>query len=135
MLGVYENDEILEMIESDLKVSEILPKIIQDLLSKYDFEELIYVHGPGSYMGIKISYISFQTLAIVKSIPLKAINAFELNNNTPIAANKYLCFVKKENGKVVLEKTQAGNFFMPQNLKNLNLSKENTPFYVLDVVN
>ncbi|EAI4441104.1 tRNA threonylcarbamoyladenosine biosynthesis protein TsaB [Campylobacter lari] len=135
MLGIYENDLLLNTIESDLKVSEVLPKILQELLSQYEFEKLIYVHGPGSYMGIKISYVSFETLAIVKNIPLKAISAFELNNNTPISANKHLCFVKKDNGEIILEKTQAGSFFMPQSLKGLNLSKENTPFYVLDAIN
>ncbi|MCV3443561.1 MULTISPECIES: tRNA threonylcarbamoyladenosine biosynthesis protein TsaB [unclassified Campylobacter] len=135
MLGIYENDLLLNTIESDLKVSEVLPKILQELLSQYEFEKLIYVHGPGSYMGIKISYVSFETLAIVKNIPLKAIGAFELNNNTPIPANKHLCFVKKDNGEIILEKTQAGSFFMPQSLKGLNLSKENTPFYVLDAIN
>ncbi|EAJ0348305.1 tRNA threonylcarbamoyladenosine biosynthesis protein TsaB [Campylobacter lari] len=135
MLGIYENDLLLNTIESDLKVSEVLPKILQELLSQYEFEKLIYVHGPGSYMGIKISYVSFETLAIVKNIPLKAISAFELNNNTPIPANKHLCFVKKDNGEIILEKTQAGSFFMPQSLKGLNLSKENTPFYVLDAIN
>lgn len=135
MLGIYENDVLLNTIESDLKVSEVLPKILQDLLSQYEFEKLIYVHGPGSYMGIKISYVSFKTLAIVKNIPLKAISAFELNNNAPIAANKHLCFVKKEDDEIILEKTQAGSFFMPQSLKGLNFSKENTPFYVLDAIN
>lgn len=135
MLGIYENDLLLNTIESDLKVSEVLPKILQELLSQYEFEKLIYVHGPGSYMGIKISYVSFETLAIVKNIPLKAISAFELNNNTPIPANKHLCFVKKDNGEIILEKTQAGSFFMPQSLKGLNLNKENTPFYVLDAIN
>ncbi|EAK3364827.1 tRNA threonylcarbamoyladenosine biosynthesis protein TsaB [Campylobacter lari] len=135
MLGIYENDVLIKTIENDLKVSEVLPKILQDLLLQYEFEKLIYVHGPGSYMGIKISYVSFKTLAIVKNIPLKAISAFELNNNAPIAANKHLCFVKKDDDEVVLEKTQAGSFFMPQSLKGLNFSKENTPFYVLDAIN
>ncbi|MCV3551109.1 tRNA threonylcarbamoyladenosine biosynthesis protein TsaB [Campylobacter sp. CNRCH_2013_0855] len=135
MLGIYENDVLIKTIKDDLKVSEVLPKILQDLLSQYEFEKLIYVHGPGSYMGIKISYVSFKTLAIVKNIPLKAISAFELNNNAPIAANKHLCFVKKDDDEVVLEKTQAGSFFMPQSLKDLNFSKENTPFYVLDAIN
>ncbi|AJC90123.1 N6-L-threonylcarbamoyladenine synthase, TsaB subunit [Campylobacter subantarcticus LMG 24374] len=135
MLGIYENDVLIKTIESDLKVSEVLPKILQDLLLQYELEKLIYAHGPGSYMGIKISYISFKTLAIIKSIPLKAISAFELNNNTPIAANKHLCFVKKDDDEIILKKTQAGIFFMPQSLKGLNFSKENTPFYILDAIN
>ncbi|MCV3527211.1 tRNA threonylcarbamoyladenosine biosynthesis protein TsaB [Campylobacter lari] len=135
MLGIYENDVLIKTIESDLKVSEVLPKILQDLLLQYELEKLIYAHGPGSYMGIKISYVSFKTLAIVKNIPLKAISAFELNNNTPIAANKHLCFVKKDDDEIVLEKTQAGSFFMPQSLKGLKFSQENIPFYVLDAIN
>ncbi|MCR6571020.1 tRNA threonylcarbamoyladenosine biosynthesis protein TsaB [Campylobacter insulaenigrae] len=135
MLGVYEKGVLIEMIDSHLKISEILPQILQDLLRKYEFEKLIYANGPGSYMGIKISYISLQTLAMVKNIPLLAINAFELNGNQPIPANKHFCFVKDKDEKIILQKTQSGNFFMPKTLQNLNFSNDNTPLYVLEAVN
>ncbi|WP_291949849.1 tRNA threonylcarbamoyladenosine biosynthesis protein TsaB [Campylobacter sp.] len=135
MLGIYEKDMLLETINSHLKISEILPQILQNLLTKYEFEKLIYANGPGSYMGIKISYISLQTLAIVKNIPLLAISAFELNDNQPIPANKQFCFVKDKNQQITLEKIQGGDFFMPKTLKNLNFSDDNTPFYVLEAVN
>ncbi len=41
-------------------------KILDELLKEYDFTSLIYANGPGSYMGIKISYVGLSTLSIVK---------------------------------------------------------------------
>ncbi|WP_411265929.1 glycoprotease, partial [Campylobacter coli] len=90
-------------------------KILKILLKEFSFDELIYANGPGSYMGIKISYVSLRTLSIVKNIPLFAISAFELNNNQPIAAHKNMCFVKKED-EIILEENTAGEFFLPPNL-------------------
>lgn len=133
MLGIYQNDELVKDLTSDEKASEFIPKILKNLLKKYDFNELIYANGPGSYMGIKISYVSLSTLSIVKSIPLFAVNAFEFNDYKPICANKNLCFVYKE-GKIILEKNSPLPFFLPKNLKKLNRNNDNLPFYFLDVL-
>ncbi|EAK2187722.1 tRNA threonylcarbamoyladenosine biosynthesis protein TsaB [Campylobacter coli] len=133
MIGIYQDDKLVKSIESEEKVSEFVPKILKILLKEFSFDELIYANGPGSYMGIKISYVSLRTLSIVKNIPLFAISAFELNNNQPIAAHKNMCFVKKED-EIILEENTAGEFFLPPNLSKLNKKDDNLPFYFLSAI-
>ncbi|ECZ2995943.1 tRNA threonylcarbamoyladenosine biosynthesis protein TsaB [Campylobacter coli] len=133
MIGIYQDDKLIKTYKSEEKASEFLPKILDELLKEYDFTSLIYANGPGSYMGIKISYVSLRTLSIVKNIPLFAISAFELNNNQPIAAHKNMCFVKKED-EIILEENTAGEFFLPPNLSKLNKKDDNLPFYFLSAI-
>lgn len=133
MLGIYQNNELIKSLISDEKASEFIPKALQNLLKDFNFDELIYANGPGSYMGIKISYVSLKTLSIVKNIPLFALSAFELNHYSPIIANKELCFVYKDE-KIVLEKNTAGEFFLPLNLSKLNKKNDNLPFYFLNAI-
>lgn len=131
MIGIYQDDKLVKSIESEEKASEFVPKILKILLKEFSFDELIYANGPGSYMGIKISYVSLRTLSIVKNIPLFAISAFELNNNQPIAAHKNMCFVKKKMRsswrKIQLES-------LPPNLSKLNKKDDNLPFYFLSAI-
>jgi len=133
MLGIYEDDLLIKSYESEQKASEFVPKILKNLLKDYEFDALIYANGPGSYMGIKVSYVSLMTLSIVKNIPLFAVSAFELNNFQPISANRNFCFVYKD-GEIVLEKNTPASFFLPQNLKKLKLNNDNLPFYFLDAI-
>lgn len=133
MLGIYEDDALIKTYTSDKKASEFLIIILDELMREFEFEKLIYANGPGSYMGIKISFLTLKTLSIVKDIPLFAISAFELNNFSPIKANKNLCFVY-ENNEILLKETKEGKFFMPDNLQKLKLNDDNLPFYFLDVI-
>ena len=133
MLGIYKNNLLVKSITSYEKVSEFIPKILQELLQDFTFDELIYTNGPGSFMGIKISYVSLSTLSIVRNIPLFAISAFELNNNQPISAHKEMCFVKKGD-EIFLEKATSGEFVLPLNLSKLNKKNDNLPFYFLPVI-
>ena len=133
LVGLYENDTLQKRFESKEKASEFLPVILNEILAEFSLERLIYANGPGSYMGIKISFVSLKTLSIVLGVPLFAVSAFELNDYKPIRANNDLCFVY-ENGEIVLKKALAGEFFLPKSLAGLNLSKKNEPFYFLDAV-
>ncbi|MBZ7931813.1 MULTISPECIES: tRNA threonylcarbamoyladenosine biosynthesis protein TsaB [Campylobacter] len=133
MLGIYKNNLLVKSITSYEKASEFIPKILQELLQDFTFDELIYANGPGSFMGIKISYVSLSTLSIVRNIPLFAISAFELNNNQPISAHKEMCFVKKGD-EIFLEKATSGEFVLPLNLSKLNKKNDNLPFYFLPAI-
>ncbi|KGI56593.1 glycoprotease [Campylobacter sp. MIT 97-5078] len=133
MLGIYEDEVLIKSVQSDERASEAVPILLQALLKKFEFSRLIYANGPGSYMGIKISFLSLKTLSIVKDIPLLAVSAFELNDFKPIRANKKLCFVYKK-GEIILENTEAGEFFLPQSLQGLHLKKDNLPFYFLEAI-
>ncbi|ELM6613655.1 tRNA threonylcarbamoyladenosine biosynthesis protein TsaB [Campylobacter jejuni] len=133
MIGIYQDDKLIKTYKSEEKASEFLPKILDELLKEYDFTSLIYANGPGSYMGIKISYVSLSILSIVKNIPLFAVSAFELNGYKPISANKNFCFVYKE-GEIYLEQNIPAEFFLPKNLQELKLNNDNLPFYFLDAI-
>ncbi|TQR31285.1 glycoprotease [Campylobacter sp. MIT 99-7217] len=133
MLGVYKDELLFEKYQSDERASEFLPKILQNLLEKYSLEKLIYANGPGSFMGIKISFLCFQTLSIVKNIPMFAVSGFELNGFKPISANNQLCFVY-ENKQISLQKAAGAEFFLPDHLSCLNLSEDILPFYFIDAV-
>lgn len=133
MLGIYEDEILSKSFQSEERLSEFLPPLLSELLDEYEFEALIYANGPGSFMGIKISFLSLQTLSIVKNVPLFAVSAFELNDYQAIRANKNLCFVR-QNNQISLQKTQPGVFFLPKNLANLNLKEDNLPFYFLGAI-
>ncbi|MBM0636513.1 tRNA (adenosine(37)-N6)-threonylcarbamoyltransferase complex dimerization subunit type 1 TsaB [Campylobacter sp. VicNov18] len=133
MIGIYQDDKLVQSYTSEEKASEFLPKILDQLLRKYNFTSLIYANGPGSYMGIKISYVSLKTLSIVKNIPLFAVSAFELNGYKPISANKNFCFVYKDK-EIVLEQNIPAQFFLPKNLQDLKLNNDNLPFYFLNAI-
>lgn len=107
--------------------------LLDEILAEFSLTKLVYANGPGSYMGIKISFTSLKTLSIVKNLPLFAISAFELNGYAPIRANNALCFVY-EKGEISLQKASAGEFVLPANLSALNLQENNEPFYFLDAV-
>ena len=107
--------------------------LLDEILAEFECEKLIYANGPGSYMGIKISFLSLKTLSIVKNVPLFAVSAFELNDYAPIRANNALCFVY-EKGEISLQEAKAGEFFLPPNLSALKLQSDNAPFYFLDAV-
>ena len=132
-IGLYENDNLIKSIESSQKASEALPVLLDEILAEFRLTKLVYANGPGSYMGIKISYISLKTLSVVQNLPLFAVSAFELNGYAPIRANNALCFVY-EKGEISLQKAVAGKFVLPANLSALNLQENNEPFYFLDAV-
>lgn len=133
LIGLYEDNTLIKSYENEQKASEALPVLLEEILAKFELEKLIYANGPGSYMGIKISFLSLKTLSIVKNLPLFAVSAFELNDYAPIRANNHLCFVY-DKGKISLQKASAGEFFLPKCLKELNLQSDNAPFYFLDAV-
>ena len=134
IIGIYENGILKEKIIKEGKTSDILPLIFDELLKKYKINSIIYTKGPGSYMAIKLSYIFFKTLEIAKNIKLLAADAFEFNNNTPIKAIGNTYFVKKE-GIISIEKEKTqGEFFLPENLNEINFSKDVSPLYVLKPV-
>lgn len=133
MIGLYENDILIKSIKSEEKASEFLPVILSELEKDFKPQRLIYANGPGSFMGIKISFLALKTLSIAKDLPLFALSGFKLNDYKPILANKNLCFVY-EKGEISLKKGEPGDFHLPQSLANLEFETDNLPNYFLPVV-
>lgn len=136
LIGIYENNILIETIESHEKSSDVLPKIFELLLQKYTIKKLFYANGPGSFMAIKIAYIFLKSLSILKKIPLFATDAFFFNKNNPIKAIGKLYFVKisSEIKTQKLEQAPEATFTLPNLLHYSEFSKNATPLYMIGAV-
>jgi tRNA A37 threonylcarbamoyladenosine modification protein TsaB len=138
LIGIYEGNTLLEKLESNEKTSEILPSLIEDILQRYEINNLYYARGPGSFMAIKITYLFLKTLSITLEVPLLATDGFTFNQNSPIKAAGSLYFCK-ENGmittqKVDISKKKITPFALPVHLDKKFFTKENEPLYILPAV-
>lgn len=136
-VGIYnEAGEIIEEIVSDQVGSDALPHIFDDLLKRYTFGRFIYANGPGSFMGIKVTYLFLKTLSILKNIPLFAIDGFFFNENHPIKAVGKLYFVKTSHTISLspLELPLLKDFELPRSIDAKNFNIDNAPYYGIDAV-
>jgi len=136
MLGVYEDDTLIESISTELKTSEILLPFIMGMLEKYDISKIIYTRGPGSYMAIKLTYIMLKTIEITRGIDCFGCSGFTLNGNQPIKAMGNLYFIKEKETIMTKKYEQPVNapFALPQSIHDLILDEESTPEYILPAV-
>lgn len=84
-------------------------------------------------MAVKLSYIILKTFCIIKDIKFSAISGFDVNYSGVIKANKNMSFVL-ENEKIVIKKIQSSGFYLPKNLKNVNISDDILPNYVISPI-
>jgi len=136
LLGVYKDDRLIEKIETEEKTSEILLKKLTELSAKYNYSHLIYTNGPGSYMAIKLTYITLRSLEILKNITFDGCDAFDLNKQNPIKAVGKLYFIK-ENNTIITKKIDEAveqRFELPSMLSEVTILKNNKPMYILPAV-
>jgi tRNA A37 threonylcarbamoyladenosine modification protein TsaB len=136
LLGVYQNNILVETLKSDKKTSESLLPLVEDVLQRYELDRIIYTRGPGSYMAIKLTYIMLKTIELVQKIPLFGCSAFECNGDKPIKAIGNLYFIKEKETiitKKLQEKIEQA-FWLPKTLDELKLDKDATPDYSLPAV-
>ena len=135
-IGIYENKELIETIESEKKSSDVLPTLFRDIFKKYEVEKLFYANGPGSFMAIKVAYIFLKSMSILKKIPLFATDAFYFNENQPIKAIGKLYFVKisSEIKTQKLEKAPVVSLELPVVLDYSKFSTNTTPLYMIGAV-
>lgn len=140
-IGIYKDNVLIESISKEGKTSDILPLLFDEILDKYNVNEIYYVSGPGSYMAIKIAYIFLKTISIVNSIKFYSVSGFDFNNNSPIKAlgKKYFFRNKNklENDKITIEflnNTIIEDFKIPQNFKDVKYSEDTLPKYNLPAV-
>jgi len=136
MIGIYENNKLIETIVSDKKSSDVLPLIFRDIFKKYNVQKLFYANGPGSFMAIKVAYIFLKSISILKKIPLFATDAFCFNKNKPIKAIGKLYFVKilSEIKTQKLEIVQESSFELPSELDYNKFTTNTTPLYMIGAV-
>ena len=136
LLGVYQNNILVETLKSDKKTSESLLPLVEDVLQRYELDRIIYTRGPGSYMAIKLTYIMLKTIELIQKIPLFGCSAFECNGDKPIKAIGNLYFIKEKETiitKKLQEKIEQA-FWLPKTLDELKLDKDATPDYSLPAV-
>ena len=141
LIGIYENDLLIDTISREGKTSDILPSLFDNIISKYDIAEIYYVSGPGSYMAIKIAYIFLKTLSIVKDIPFFSVSGFDFNNNSPIKALGKKYFFRKNNklddDKITIEflnDVEVEPFTLPNKFNNIKYTEDTLPKYNLPAV-
>jgi hypothetical protein len=137
LVGIYDaSGRLIESIKSDRMGSDALSDIFSDLLDRYTISRLVYANGPGSFMGIKVTYLFLKTLSIVKKIPLLAIDGFFFNENHPIKAYGKLYFVKNSTtiSTTALDQPILKDFELPSVLYVENFKSDNTPYYGIDAV-
>ena len=136
LVGVYKDGKLIENISSEEKTSEILLKLLMDISKKYNYSRIIYTSGPGSYMAIKLTYITLRTLEIIKGIKIDGCDAFSLNSETPIKAMGKLYFIK-EKDTIITEKIDEAveqRFELPSMLSEVTILDDNKPAYILPAV-
>jgi len=94
--ALYRNGKLAEEWKRRGYVSENLAEEIKELLERLELQEIVYINGPGSYMGIKLTYILLKTLEMLKGISFSACSAFALNGGHPLKAMGELYFVKEK---------------------------------------
>jgi len=136
LIGVYEDDRLIQTISSQLKTSETLLPIISECLDTYAISKIIYTRGPGSYMAIKLTYIMLKTIETVRGIKCFGCSGFELNGGQPIKAIGNLYFIKEKETIITKKYEQPieTHFVLPQSIHDLEIDEESTPEYILPAV-
>ena len=136
MIGCYKDGVLIDSVVKEGKTSDILLPILDELLKKYDINCMIYANGPGSYMAIKITYVTLKTIEILKGIELKACSAFELNDSKPIKAIGSLYFIKEKETIITkkLDKSVENVFELPSTIAHLCFEDSCVPDYLIPAV-
>lgn len=132
-MGVYLGGNLIEQIKSDEKASESLGEILGLLSAKFEIGKIIYANGPGSFMGLKVAYLTLCTFCVARGLEFYGVDGFALNGAKPIRANKNMSFVLK-NGAISLQRVEPHEFELPISLDGLELIADALPNYVIDAV-
>ena len=136
LVGLYENGLLKKELAKEGLCSDVLLPMLEELLRSYEISSFIYARGPGSYMAIKIAYVTLKTIGIIKDIPLKGCSAFLFNDNNPIKAMGNLYFVKEKETIITtkMDKVVVRDFTLPESIQELGVDDEATPLYLLPAV-
>ena len=138
LVGIYHKDELIETIAKDEKISDILPVLFEELMAKYTIDSATYTNSPGSFLGIKLTYIFLKTLSLTQDIKIYALSGFHFNNNAPIKAYMGKYFIKQKDGKITISdipiNEQKSEFTLPKILNKTILSTDIDPIYVSPAV-
>jgi len=134
--GFYRGGVLAKSWEREGYASETLVEELERLLQLEQPDEILYVNGPGSQMGIKLAYITLRTLELLEGIPFGAVSAFALNGGRPLKAMGRLYFVKEKETIMTksFQEPIAQEFSFPSTLEALEREPDNRPDYRLPAV-
>ncbi len=135
-VGVYQNETLHERYIEEGKTSDVLLPLLMKLLQRYPVSRIVYARGPGSYMAIKLTYVTLKSIEVVQGIPCFGCSAFTLNNNQPVKAMGNLYFIK-EKETIITKKFDTpveAAFVLPQSIQDLEIDEESAPAYLLPAV-
>jgi len=135
-IGVYEADRLIDERSSERKTSEVLLPLLSELLETYRVKAIIYTRSPGSYMAIKLTYITLKTIEIVHGIKTLGCSTFALNGGKPVKAIGNLYFIKEKETIITkkFEEPVDTSFVLPHSIQDLEVDEESTPAYLLPAV-
>lgn len=157
LCGVYDsNGDLIHEYSSDKNASDSLVSLLLDISSSHEIDTIIYANGPGSYMGLKVSYVILKSYSVVKNCKFLAVSGFDLNGGGAVRATKTMSFVKEpisqnidlktnidtiddvffDDGEymVRLANVEASEFKLPLNLNTLQTSADTAPRYFTQAV-
>jgi tRNA A37 threonylcarbamoyladenosine modification protein TsaB len=130
-IAIYKDGKLFKSFEKEGFVSDFLIDLLEEITKEYKLNEIIYVNGPGSYMGVKLTFVALKTLEIVKDIPFFGTLGFELNGNKPIKAMGKLYFIKEKENIITkkIDEVIKESFFVPVSWNQIKKTKTNEPLY------
>ena len=136
LIGVYKDGILVDNIKSKEKTSDILLKLLMNIADKYEYTRVIYTSGPGSYMAIKLTYITLRSLEILTDIEIDGCDAFNFNSENPIKALGKLYFIKEKDTIITKKFDEAveQRFELPSMLSEVTILDDNKPLYILPAV-
>ena len=135
-IGVYKAGMLIDERSSERKTSEVLLPLLEELMEIYDVKQIIYTKSPGSYMAIKLTYITLKTIEIVRGIQCIGCSTFALNGGKPVKAIGNLYFIKEKETIITkkFEEPVDTSFVLPHSIQDLEVDEESTPAYLLPAV-
>lgn len=148
LFGVYVDGVLKQSISKEGTALECIIDTLAKIEKDYDIKRIIYANSPGSYMGLKVAYVTLKTYSMIKGCELLSVSGFELNNAGPIRASKQKSFVRclktpEQNSQpsqqegdylISLSDEPPAPFVLPLNLDSLHLSTDTLPVYFTQAV-
>ena len=136
LIGLYRDGVLEREISSEEKTSSVLLPLLTEMIEAYPVGSIIYTRGPGSYMAIKLTYLTLKTIEIVTGIKCEGCSGFALNGGNPIKAMGNLYFIKEKETIITKKYEEPVNaaFALPQTIHDLEIDDASIPEYMLPAV-
>ena len=153
LCGIYEDNILVESMQSDELLLVGLPHIFESLLptQKQDshykdtrIRAIYYASGPGSFSALKLTHIFLHTLQYLYDIKLFATSSFYFTHSAYIKAFGTSYFHRDAENNIILlqnvkdlintQDSKEGAFFLPHILDKSAFSLPAQPLYILPPV-